>query len=170
MLHTLLLNSTYECMDFISDRKVYKHLANDKVDILEYWEGHQFHFGVGNVIEYPAVMRLRHHVRWIPRKVRFNRTGVFRRDQYVCQYCAKALTPAKLTMDHIFPKARGGENSWRNCVTACFVCNNKKGNRTPDEAGMKLIRNPFTPVLGITNEYHVLKDKHESWKNYIPVH
>lgn len=168
MLHTLLLNSTYECIDFIPERKVFKHLANDKVEVLEVWEDHHIIFGRGNRIKYPAVLRLKHHVRWIPKKVRFNRTAVFRRDQHVCQYCAKALTPVKLTLDHIFPRARGGENSWKNCVTACFLCNNQKGNRTPEEAGMKLLRKPITPVLGIRNEFHLMKDKHPAWQDYIP--
>lgn len=168
MLHTLLLNSTYECIGFISDRKVFKLLAKDKVDVLESWEGQKISFGRDNNINHPAVLKLKHHVRWIPRKVRFNRTAVFRRDQHVCQYCSKALTPVKLTLDHIFPRSRGGENSWRNCVTCCFECNNKKGPRTPEEARMTLIRKPLTPQLTITSEYALMKHKHESWKNYIP--
>jgi 5-methylcytosine-specific restriction endonuclease McrA len=168
MLHTLLLNSTYECIGFISDRKVFKLLAKDKVDVLESWEGQKISFGRDNNINHPAVLKLKHHVRWIPRKVRFNRTAVFRRDQHVCQYCSKALTPVKLTLDHIFPRSRGGENSWRNCVTCCFECNNKKGPRTPEEARMTLIRKPLTPQLTITSEYGLMKHKHESWKNYIP--
>lgn len=168
MLHTLLLNSTYESIGFISDRKVFKLLAKDKVEILESWEGAKIYFGKGITIDYPAVLRLKHHVRWIPKKVRFNRTAVFRRDQHICQYCGKALTPSKLTLDHIFPRARGGDNSWKNCVTACFICNNKKGNRTPEEAGMRLIKKPITPTMGIANEYHLMHHKHQSWKDYIP--
>jgi 5-methylcytosine-specific restriction endonuclease McrA len=168
MLHTLLLNSTYESIGFISDRKVFKLLVKDKVEILESWEGSKIYFGKGITIDHPAVLRLKHHVRWIPKKVRFNRTAVFRRDQHICQYCGKALTPSKLTLDHIFPRARGGDNSWKNCVTACFICNNKKGNRTPEEAGMRLIKKPITPTMGIANEYHLMHHKHESWKDYIP--
>ena len=169
MLHTLLLNSTYECIGFISDRKVFKLLAKDKVEVLESWEGHKIYFGKNNSIAYPAVLRLRHHVRWIPRKVRFNRTAVFRRDQHICQYCGKALTPAKLTLDHILPRARGGENSWRNCVTSCFECNNRKGMRTPEEARMVLLKKPTTPAMSIGSEFALMKNKHDSWKNYIPV-
>lgn len=167
MLHTLLLNSTYECIGFISERKLFKLLAKDKIEVLESWD-EKIIFGRGVKIQHPAVVRLRHHVRWIPRKVRFNRTGVFRRDQYMCQYCSTALTPAKLTIDHIKPKTRGGENSWRNCVTACFTCNNKKSNRTPEEANMRLIKKPTVPQLTIYSEFVIMKLKHDSWKEYVP--
>lgn len=166
MLQTLLLNSTYECMNFISERKVFKHLANDKVEILETWGNEKFLFGK-KYIEYPAVLRLKHHVRWIPKKTRFNRNAVFRRDQYNCQYCYKALTPAKLTLDHVFPRSRGGENSWNNCVTSCFICNNKKGNRTPEEAGMILLNKPMIPSQGIKNEFFLIKEKHHSWNDFV---
>lgn len=168
MLNTLLLNSTYECIAFISDRKVFKLLAKDKAEVLESWEGYKIPFGKGVAIQHPAVIRLKHHVRWIPRKIRFNRSAVFRRDQHVCQYCSKTLTPAKLTLDHIFPRSRGGENSWKNCVTCCFDCNNRKGARTPEESKMVLIRKPTAPQLTITNEYVMIKVKHERWKDYIP--
>lgn len=167
MLHTLLLNSTYECIGFIPERKLFKLLAKDKIEVLESWD-EKIIFGRGVKISHPAVVRLRHHVRWIPRKVRFNRTGVFRRDQYVCQYCSVALTPARLTIDHIKPRVRGGENSWRNCVTACQPCNNKKGDRTPEEAAMRLIRKPAIPQLTIRSEFVLMKLKHETWQNYIP--
>lgn len=166
-LHTLLLNSTYECIAFISERKVFKLIAKDKVEVLSEWD-EKITYGRGT-IHYPAVVRLRHHVRWIPRKVRFNRTGVFRRDQHVCQYCSKGLTPAKLTLDHIIPRTRGGDSSWRNCVTACFDCNNRKGSRTPDEAGMKLLHKPVVPQITIANEYVLMKCKHPEWKLYIGV-
>lgn len=167
MLHTLLLNSTYECIAFISERKLFKLLAKDKIEVLEAWSD-DVNFGVNSSIKHPAVVRLIRHVRWIPRKLRFNRAGVFKRDQYVCQYCSAALTPSKLTLDHIIPRARGGDSSWKNCVTACFYCNNKKGNRLPEEAGMQLIQKPIVPQLSMASELRILKLKHDSWFEYIP--
>ena len=165
MLHTLLLNSTYECIAFISERKVFKLLVKDKIEVLSEWDI-KFAWGKGSA-RHPAVVRLKHHVRWIPRKVRFNRTGVFRRDQHLCQYCSKGLSPSKLTMDHIIPRARGGDSSWRNCVTACFSCNNKKGDRTPEEAGMTLLKKPIVPQISIVNEYALMHNKHDDWKLYV---
>lgn len=167
MLQTLLLNATYECMSFIPERKLFKLLAKDKIEVLESWD-EKIVFGRGVKIQYPAVVRLRHIVRWIPRKVRFNRTGVFKRDQDTCQYCMKSLPRNKLTLDHVIPKTRGGGDDWRNCVAACFDCNNKKGSKTPEEAKMPLIKRPIVPQLTIANEYHLMRLKHNSWENYIP--
>lgn len=165
MLHTLLLNSTYEPISFISERKVFKMLIKDKVEVLSHWD-EEVAWGKAK-IKHPATIRLHHHVRWIPRKLRFNRTAVFKRDQYSCQYCAKVLIPSKLTLDHILPKTKGGENSWRNCVTACFDCNNKKGNKTPEEAKMPLIKKPTVPQITIFHDYILIKTRHKDWDSYI---
>ena len=62
------------------------------------------------------------------------------RDRYTCQYCHALLPTGELTLDHVIPRSRGGETAWENLVACCHPCNNRKGNRTPDEAGMKLAR------------------------------
>lgn len=165
MLQTLLLNSTYECISFITERKVFKLIAKDKVEVLHYWD-EEFHWGRGSS-KHPSVIRLKHHVRWIPQKMRFKRAGVFRRDQFICQYCGIALTPSKVTVDHVLPRSQGGDSSWKNCVTSCFECNNRKGDRTPEQAKMKLLNKPVVPVVSIATEYNLLKKKHDDWKLYI---
>ena len=71
--------------------------------------------------------------------------SLFRRDCNLCMYCGKAFKRAMLTREHILPRSRGGKDRWENCVTACKSCNNHKGCRTPEEAGMKLIAIPFKP-------------------------
>lgn len=166
MLHSLLLNGTYECISFLPERRVYKLLALGKVEVLEQWDN-KVQFGRDNYIKFPAVIKLKHHVRWIPRKVRFNRLGVFKRDNYTCCYCSKMVRLNDLTIDHVIPRDKGGENSWRNCVAACFTCNNKKSNRTPDEAGMPLLKKPIMPQLSIYGEFSVMQQKHDSWRNYL---
>lgn len=166
MLHTLLLNSTYECINFLTERKVFKLLAKDKIEVLAEWD-ERVQFWDKKKIRHPSVVRLKYHVRWIPRKVRYSSSGVFRRDQHDCQYCGITLATNKLTIDHVLPRSRGGENSWRNCVCSCFECNNKKSNRTPEEAGMKLIRKPAVPSVSIASEYHLMKTKHQQWAYYI---
>jgi len=167
MLHTLLLNATYECMRFIPERNVFKLLAKGKIEVLESWD-EKIVFGRGQIIKHPSVVRMKHHVRWIPRRVKFSRTGIFKRDANICQYCMLEFPKSKLTWDHVYPESRGGSTDWRNMVTACFPCNNKKRNRTPEEAGMPLHRKPFVPVLNITSDYAILKPRHETWKAYIP--
>lgn len=166
MLHTLLLNATYESISFIPERKVFKLLAKDKVEALAFWD-EKVAYGKDNFIKHPSIIRLKHQVRWIPRRVRFNRTGVFRRDQYMCQYCSAALTASKVTLDHVLPRAQGGDSSWKNCVTSCFECNNRKGDRTPEQAKMKLLKPAAVPMLSIVNEYYAMKRQHDEWKSYL---
>ncbi len=75
----------------------------------------------------------------------FTRSAIFERDNYCCQYCSEELTNSQLTVDHIVPRCRNGKNSWTNCVTCCKHCNNWKGDRTPEEADMQLIKQPTRP-------------------------
>jgi 5-methylcytosine-specific restriction endonuclease McrA len=94
----------------------------------------------------PLVIRLVYYVR-IPRHfaLPLSRRTVLARDQYTCQYCEAEPGRANLTIDHIVPRSRGGETSWENVVTACGPCNRRKGDRTPQEAGMPLRRQPRRP-------------------------
>ena len=59
------------------------------------------------------------------------------RDRYTCQYCHRTLPSGEMTLDHVIPRSRAGETTWENLVACCHHCNNRKGNRTPEEAGMK---------------------------------
>lgn len=168
MLHTLLLNSNYECIGFITERKLFKFLAKNKIEVIECWD-EKVNFGVDVIIHHPAVVRLWHHVRWIPRKIRFNRTSVFRRDEYTCLYCGQALISSELTIDHIIPRSKGGISSWGNCVTSCFSCNRKKSNKHLTEAGMILLRKPIVPKLTASNEFYFLRLStiHPAWSRYV---
>lgn len=74
-----------------------------------------------------------------------SRRGLFERDGGCCQYCSKKLTIGTMTMDHVHPKSRGGENTWENLVTSCQRCNTTKGDRTPQEANMTLLSLPKKP-------------------------
>jgi 5-methylcytosine-specific restriction endonuclease McrA len=96
----------------------------------------------------PAVVRMRRA--HMPRHttIRFARANVFRRDGWRCQYCGASLAANALTYDHVMPRARGGRTDWENIVTCCRPCNDKKRDRTPDEAGMKLLRRPVKPAPG----------------------
>jgi HNH endonuclease len=67
------------------------------------------------------------------------------RDRYVCAYCAQRFRFEQLDMEHIVPSSKGGEASWMNLVAACKACNNRKANRTPEAAGMKLHYVPYVP-------------------------
>lgn len=84
-----------------------------------------------------------------------NRT-LFRRDQQICAYCGNEFGMAHLTRDHVHPKSRGGKDIWTNVVTACGGCNKVKDDRTPEEAGMKLLYVPYAPSRA---EYLILMNR-----------
>lgn len=93
-----------------------------------------------------------------------NRQILYSRDKNICAYCGDKFDPKKLTIDHVLPKSRGGENTWSNCVTSCCVCNHKKGGRTPEEAKMQLIYVPYAPSRYekmILRNRKILKDQME---------
>lgn len=93
----------------------------------------------------PAVVRLTKARVPIQNKVRFSRTNVFLRDGFRCQYCGDRRPASELNYDHVIPRVRGGKTAWENIVTSCYACNDRKGSRTPVEAGMQLLRVPSKP-------------------------
>jgi len=82
------------------------------------------------------------------RRPKFSRTNLYRRDRNQCQYCGKKGKTEDMTMDHVVPKEKGGEATWQNIVLACIPCNQRKKNRTPEQAKMKLLREPRQPKVG----------------------
>ena len=83
---------------------------------------------------------------YIPRgRVRFSRLNIYARDQDTCQYCHRQLPRNELNLDHVIPRSQGGKTCWENVVCSCVPCNLKKGGRTPEQAGMKLLRQPVRP-------------------------
>lgn len=103
---------------------------------------------INSSIDVPIAIRVLHYVN--PRRrrgLRFTKKRVYARDNYICQYSGKKLRPSDATIDHILPKSRGGKSTFENCVTCSRDINIKKGDRTPDEAGLKLIHVPRPYVL-----------------------
>ncbi len=77
--------------------------------------------------------------------VTFSRRNVAKRDHFICQYCGAQPGADSITIDHVLPRSQGGASSWTNCAAACLGCNTKKGDRTPEQAGMRLRRRPVRP-------------------------
>jgi 5-methylcytosine-specific restriction endonuclease McrA len=100
---------------------------------------------VGGALRVPRVLHLRRYERARRPTVRLTRKNLMIRDAHQCQYCARRPPVRDLNIDHVMPRSRGGEDSWENLVTACRVCNLRKGRRTPDEASMRLLKNPTIP-------------------------
>lgn len=165
MKRTLLLNNDYDPLTFLAERRVFRFLAKDKVEVISVWDDHFYMNGVK--CKFPATLRLKTYIRKNYRSVIFSKNEVIKRDKGICQFCGKHLSPNKITIDHIVPKSRGGENSFYNCVVACFECNNKKNNLLLDEAGMKLLKKPEYPKKYIRNVFDdKIKSWHEDWNWY----
>jgi 5-methylcytosine-specific restriction endonuclease McrA len=77
--------------------------------------------------------------------VRFSRLNIYARDHDTCQYCGRELHRSELNLDHVVPRAQGGKTTWENVVCSCIACNLRKGGRTPDQAGLKLLKKPVRP-------------------------
>ena len=122
---------------------------------------------VHSQIEVPRIIRLLRYDR-IPRNtVKFNRRNVFLRDEFCCQYCGDRFSTAQLSLDHVVPRSRGGIESWQNIVAACLKCNVRKGNRTPVEANMKLLREPIKPKRSPMLVRQLNDPRYASWKLFL---
>lgn len=144
MQRVLVLNATYEPLSIVSVRRALILLLKEKAELIESAE-ERLH-AARTSLPVPLVIRLVYYVR-IPRQVTMapSRRSVLLRDNQTCQYCGASGSHAILTLDHLLPRSRGGETTWENVVTACRACNMRKGDRTPDEAGMALRRRPGRP-------------------------
>lgn len=98
-------------------------------------------------------------------KLHFSRRTLYKRDEMTCQYCGNRPGSEELTIDHVTPRSQGGITSWDNCVLACFACNSKKANKTPEQAGMKLKSKPKKPNFNLFR-YDTVKPV-KSWSNFI---
>ena len=99
--------------------------------------------------------------------VKYSRHNIYKRDNNQCQYCGIKCRARMKTLDHIVPKSRGGKNTWQNIITCCKYCNGKKGNKTPQELGWKLIQDPIAPEWKSHVGTPFDKVKNEYWKNFI---
>jgi 5-methylcytosine-specific restriction endonuclease McrA len=118
-----------------------------KVEVLEYSKDRTIQ-GVSRAWPMPSVVRVLHNFKRDRIRVKFSRLNIYTRDGFKCQFCGVKFPSEELTFDHVIPRSRGGKTTWENIVTACGGpkgCNPRKGDRTPEEAGMKLIRKPAKP-------------------------
>jgi 5-methylcytosine-specific restriction endonuclease McrA len=145
----LALNASYEPLTVVPVRRAVRLVLDRKAELLEADDERAFR-SERTEVPFPLVIRLVRFVH-VPRRFRrqVTNTFLFARDNYSCQYCGRHRSELRgrqfLTRDHILPLSRGGGNTWENVVAACSPCNNRKGNGTPDEVGLKLQSVPKEP-------------------------
>lgn len=137
----LVLNQDYSALAVCSVPKAFLLVYLKKADLISENTSACLR-SVSESFPMPSIIRLHKYVYMPYRGVMLNRQNIFRRDAHQCQYCGRS---EDLTLDHVFPKSRGGRSTWDNLTTACKRCNSKKGDCTPEEAEMPLARKPFKP-------------------------
>jgi 5-methylcytosine-specific restriction endonuclease McrA len=106
----------------------------------------------------------------LPRKeVKFTRHNIFERDRNTCQYCGKVFERRDLNLDHVVPRDRGGPTTWENIVCSCIPCNTRKANKSPVEAGMRLVRKPKRPKWRPFVQVGFGAPMHDSWKHFLDI-
>ncbi|MCX6646776.1 MAG: HNH endonuclease [bacterium] len=162
----LVLNLDYQPINICGTRRAVKLLYLGKAEIIE---GRQTYLNSpSGSIQYPSVIKLSYLIYRPHPEVKLSRKSVLARDGYRCQYCGR--TNVKMTIDHIVPRNKGGGFKWENLVCACHACNAKKGDRTPQDAGMKLISQPKRPSY-IPYISYAIVDRgmgEEDWRKYLP--
>jgi 5-methylcytosine-specific restriction endonuclease McrA len=162
----LVLNASYEPINICAARRalvlVLKGVAStEESDAVQLQSARR-------KVDLPSVIRLLEYRR-IPQQARaLSRKNILMRDRHTCQYCHRSGNSANLTLDHVLPRSRGGESSWENLVACCHTCNNRKGSRTPDEAGMKLTRVPRPFSLHTSRHLiRLLGNGETRWRKYL---
>ncbi len=117
----------------------------------------------------PAVIQLRSPMENKKRGIKFSRINVYTRDNFTCQYCNTRKEIKDLNYDHVTPRVKGGLTNWTNIVTSCYPCNDKKGSKTVEQAGMRLLKKPTKPK-SLPMSYLQLDRQTipEAWKAYCP--
>lgn len=118
-------------------------------------------------IRLPEIIVLSYFNGYIHNTLRFSRKNLLARDHHKCQYCSCPLNGKNLTIDHVMPRSRGGKDTWENVVLACNTCNVRKGNRTPEEAKMKLLRKPGAPRWLPNFGMPVLQEELSTWRRFV---
>ncbi|HEV7346722.1 HNH endonuclease [Telluribacter sp.] len=158
----LVLNQDYSALSVCSVPKAFLLVYMNKAELLAQSPTHVLR-SVSEVFPMPTVIRLHRYVHLPYRGVMMTRQNIFKRDGNRCQYCGIG---DDLTLDHVMPKSRGGKTNWDNLATACKRCNSRKGDYTPEEAGMSLRQRPFKPsFLMFLRDFSGVVD--EGWLPYL---
>jgi 5-methylcytosine-specific restriction endonuclease McrA len=165
----LLLNQTYEPLGTVSVARAVIMSIKGTVNVEEF-DGDRVLRSARAEFRVPSVIRRRSYINVRQRREAsgVRRTRIYMRDKFRCQYCGVRKSPGDLTLDHILPRSRGGDNSPTNIVTACVSCNTRKGSRTPSEARMPLLTSQT--ALRVKLERVVLchyAEARTEWRKYL---
>ncbi len=162
----LVLNATFEPINVTAVRRALVLMLKGVAQAEEI-HPNEVHSAT-RAVQVPSVIRLLSY-RHIPQQSRaLSRKNILLRDRNTCQFCGNAFPASELTLDHVMPRSRGGHSSWDNLVACCYQCNNTKGDRTPEEAGLQLVRRPRPFTLHTSRQLmRLIGHKDEKWRKYL---
>ncbi len=162
----LVLNASYEPINVTPVRRAVVLVLKGVATTEE--ENGSFIHSARMAFRIPSVIRLR-EFRRIPYQTRaLSRKNILLRDRHTCQFCGRVLPAVELTLDHVIPRSRGGHTDWDNLVACCHTCNNLKGDRLPEEVGLKLLRPPRPFTLHTSRQLmRMLGRSDERWRKYL---
>lgn len=158
--HAEVVDQDYQVYDFEEWAELSKLIADNPSGYV-----HTVNFRLA----IPDVIRLTRYERLPNSEVKFTRSNIYQHYKYTCCYCGIKYPASNLNHDHVIPRSRGGATNWHNIVLSCLDCNAKKANRTPEEAGMKLLVQPSRPRFkGVQHALVQTPFKvRESWQRFI---
>lgn len=171
---TLVLNADFRPLttyplSLWSWQDAVKAVFHDRVSLVETYEK-EIH-SPSFKMKIPSVIALREYLH-LDKPPAFSRMNIFLRDGFKCQYCGEKFHTSELTFDHLKPKSKGGGLNWNNIVTACSCCNLKKGNKSLEASGLKLLNKPRTPSMAELNAMGMKyppKKVHNTWAPYLNI-
>lgn len=143
-MDTLVLDVGFSPVARVSWRRAITLLFEGRVEVVESYEDRTIR-SVTLEMAVPSVVRFLRNIRGRKRSIKFSRENVWARDRGSCQYCGVKVPRHDFTYDHVTPRTQGGETAWANVVVCCIPCNQKKGGRRPEQAGMTLRSLPVRP-------------------------
>lgn len=171
-MDTLVLDASYIPVARIHWQRALTLLFQGKVEVVEEYENREIR-SVTFSIKVPSIIRFLKGLKSKKKAIKFSRENVYARDEGRCQYCSCKVPRPEATYDHVLPRAQGGKTEWNNIVIACMDCNQKKGNRTPEKAGMRLMNVPVRPKK-LPNNMHITiqwrKGDPVTWRDWLATH
>ena len=158
----LVLNQSYEPIQVCSVRRAIVLVYRGRAEVIEALDIRIR--SVSAQFPVPSVVRLCLYVRVPSKHLALSKRNVLKRDRHQCQYCGTRL--GRMTVDHVVPKTMGGRDSWENMVCACQHCNNLKGNRSPEQVGLSVLRKPRSPN-NVTFIRHFIGVPDRRWRPYL---
>ncbi|MFQ5806037.1 MAG: HNH endonuclease [Phycisphaerae bacterium] len=189
--NVLLLNRLYMALRVISAKRAMTLIYRELAEVVSVEDGQYLSYDFNDWVEVsaakaafepdehdwirtvrfqiavPKIIRLVVYDK-LPRvEVKLNRRNLFARDHNRCQYCGRRVPTSDLSIDHLIPRSHGGTTCWENLVCACTRCNVKKGGRTPEQAGLRLIAKPKRPRRSPVLTVKLSDSRYASWKQFL---